>query len=62
MNRSMVYGEFDLKQFENNLTVFNEEGLKWKDYYFATYVVSAWGFWSSWCLAALLRPKNLQNL
>lgn len=28
MNRSMVYGEFDLKQFENNLTVFNEEGLK----------------------------------
>jgi len=28
INRSMVYGEFDLKQFENNLTVFNEEGLK----------------------------------
>jgi hypothetical protein len=24
----MVYGEFDLKQFENNLTVFSEEGLK----------------------------------
>jgi peptidoglycan/xylan/chitin deacetylase (PgdA/CDA1 family) len=28
VNRSMVYGEFDLKQFENNLAVFNEEEVK----------------------------------
>jgi peptidoglycan/xylan/chitin deacetylase (PgdA/CDA1 family) len=28
LNRSMIYGDFDLNQFEKNLTVFTEESLK----------------------------------
>lgn len=28
VNRSMIYGDFDLNQFEKNLTVFTEESLK----------------------------------
>ncbi len=28
LNRSMIYGDFDLKQFEKNLTTFSDEALK----------------------------------